>query len=992
MSALEDLLRGATLALETRGPGSTDVVRGTGFLVAPGIVATCAHVLADRLEEMSGTVVWAQAATGRELVLEAPPEWYLRVDVGGLDLALLRMPLDTNLPHVLLCDVLEPGDAAWTFGHPAGQFRAGQSALFTAQGASRLRAVDAHGRSLDREWQPERVYGTPVGGGYSGSPVLSRRTGAVCGMLCSSDKAGSAHMVSAADILVALPQIAEVQVDATRNGKWFAELRDDQIRAGGWAYPGPRLRAYLQAAVLGAREHPYPGLLTEIRPRRLTGVHLDQLVRPITTHQDYGVHASSSALAPPGAMSAQGILDQDGDALVIAGPGGGKSTLLRSGLITLAERWGAGQTGGCNRAPTGRWVPVLVPAADLVLPLNLHDAIAASVEKDLSIAAPSQEWPPQLFNSEPLLGVGWLVLVDGLDEITDAETRRKLIAKLRNASHRRDSPYRFVVTTRPLPAAEMPGEQSGDWPPRRYELLPFNSEDLDRFAARWFTEVQSPEQVARDFISELRRQGLYELACTPLMATMLCQLYTDHPDQRLPDSRGKIYLAFVDLLYERQLTVGLRAQACAALQESGQDAVAEAEHMLDSLPDLIAYLAAERHAGNTAPALDLLSTQLAARRPSKVSEAKWRIFLEAALRGSGLLTLRAGEAVFLHQTLLDYLAARYHTRDQHSRLQAYGKLNHPARYRRGAIEPGVSPRVWGRRFWKPPRKHADSFVGFLIDLGYADATGSTSALDRLLMRLATQGGLEGCEFIARQARQGTWLPQSITRSAAVTLADLAREPRRLFGVWDRVKAARALAELGEQLGIDLLASLAQDPLLSGGEHVIAAEALAGLGNPRGADLLVSFTQDSSLGQCRVKAAWALAGLGDLRGLDAFALMAQDSNLDDADRLDAAEVLAGLDPRRAVKLMTGRTPQRPFEALAGVRDQLGVDLLASLAQDPSLVGWLRVRAAGALAELGDRRAAGLLALLAHNPDLRSDDRARAAELTEREFTPTRPTQW
>jgi hypothetical protein len=475
LSSLEDLLRGATLALEARLPGGADVIEGTGFLAAPGIVATCAHVLAERREALPSTVA-ARTASGRELVLEPVREWYLREGSGELDLAFLRAPLDAGLPHVLLSDVVGTGETVWTFGHPAGRFRAGQSALFTTQGASRLRAVDAHGRPLGREWQPQRVFGTPVGGGYSGSAVLSRRTGAVCGMLCSSDKGGSAHMVSAADILAALPQIAQPQTDPAHNTRWLQELDDDQIRIGGWLYPGPQLRAYLDAAVRAAREHPYPGVVPGTRPPPLTTVHLRQQAQPATTGARADTSGSSSAESSgtPGASWAQELLDRDGDAVVIAGPGGGKSTLLRTGLITLAERWRAGQR--------GRWIPVRVPAAHLATPRTLHAAIADSVSTDLHVVAPTQAWPAQFFQTGPLHGVRWLVMVDGLDEITNPETRLKLITKLANESARHGSPYRFVATTRPLSPGEGAEDPLDGWTAWRYELLSFTDEDLGRFA------------------------------------------------------------------------------------------------------------------------------------------------------------------------------------------------------------------------------------------------------------------------------------------------------------------------------------------------------------------------------------------------------------------------------------------------------------------------------------------------------------------------------
>jgi hypothetical protein len=153
-----------------------------------------------------------------------------------------------------------------------------------------------------------------------------------------------------------------------------------------------------------------------------------------------------------------------------------------------------------------------------------------------------------------------------------------------------------------------------------------------------------------------------------------------------------------------------------------------------------------------------------------------------SLHGSGLLTLRAGKAVFLHQTLLEYLAARHATRDEPARAHAYKALNRPARYwpwtATADIPQGIRRPRWGRRFWMPPSEHADSFVGFLLDIGYAEATEAPLILDPVLKRLVTHGGVEGCAFIARQTQLGTRLPDSITGTAAETLSELAPDGRR----------------------------------------------------------------------------------------------------------------------------------------------------------------------------------------------------------------------
>ena len=322
MSALEDLLREATLALEVRS-GSTDLIEGTGFLVAPGIVATCAHVLAERPEALPGTVTARTAACASSSFKRC----------GNGTCASMR--------------------AGWTWRCCAPRWKPGcrtccsralsrrvrrcrRSATRPASSAPASRRCSPRRAPpgcapwthtawpLGGEWEPERVFGTPVRGGYSGSAVLSRRTGAVCGMLCLSDRAGSAHLVSAKDILAALPQIAQVQSDPARNSRWLAELDDDQIRIGGWPYPGPRLRAYLDAAILAAREHPYPGLVPGTRPPPLTTVHVRQQARPATpprTENGAGASPPAEHAGTPGPASAQEILDHGEGAVVIAGPG-----------------------------------------------------------------------------------------------------------------------------------------------------------------------------------------------------------------------------------------------------------------------------------------------------------------------------------------------------------------------------------------------------------------------------------------------------------------------------------------------------------------------------------------------------------------------------------------------------------------------------------------------------------------------------------------------
>lgn len=128
-----------------------------------------------------------------------------------------------------------------------------------------------------------------------------------------------------------------------------------------------------------------------------------------------------------------------------------------------------------------------------------------------------------------------MVLVDGLDEVTDPAARSAVLTKLTNIAEAEvSSPYRFVVATRPLPVREL------SWP-NRFGLLPFDGRQLGRFAEGWFTalSVPDPRTAAAEFLTALKWSGMAEMVRTPLMATMLCQLYVQDAGRPLPPSRAR---------------------------------------------------------------------------------------------------------------------------------------------------------------------------------------------------------------------------------------------------------------------------------------------------------------------------------------------------------------------------------------------------------------------------------------------------------------------
>ncbi|MFD0341787.1 serine protease, partial [Streptomyces sp. NPDC127117] len=230
------LLEAATVALDL----PDDRGCGTGFVLTPGTVVTCAHVVSDATR-VRGRIV----ATGHELVLTVSAEDCHRA-ANGLDIAFLHYELDeaASSAHVLISPHTELGDRMSVYGHPRGDFRAGQWAALEYLGDSRL--------SFDDPMAMPRAYGTPVGEGFSGSPVVNRRTGAVCGMLVRSNKAGSTHMIPLSEILARHP-LPEAPMD------WLNTLTDARRGAGGVRPPAPRRRADRAAARGAAAPAPHAG-------------------------------------------------------------------------------------------------------------------------------------------------------------------------------------------------------------------------------------------------------------------------------------------------------------------------------------------------------------------------------------------------------------------------------------------------------------------------------------------------------------------------------------------------------------------------------------------------------------------------------------------------------------------------------------------------------------------------------------------------------------
>jgi hypothetical protein len=400
-------------------------------------------------------------------------------------------------------------------------------------------------------------------------------------------------------------------------------------------------------------------------------------------------------------------------------------------------------------------VPVFLSAADSTAEETLPESVARYATSDLSRFGLMRSLAPTLFAQRPQPSAKWLFLVDGLDEITEPAVRRGVLTKLAGP---REAPYCFVVTSRPLPAAEL---DALDPEIPAYELLPFEPSEVQRFATRWFqtADPATAADRARSFTAAVTDAPGTELACNPLMATMLCQLHSANPRTPLPSGRTDIYARFVALLLERQHQAGVggvHPQTRMALERRGPTVLARAQHTLDRLPDLLGFMAAETRSGDNRPVAAVLAGHLDAARPEPVPSAVWEEFLNESLRRTGLVGEMGRALEFLHQTISEYCAAAYTCRRPAAGSKALRRTL-DSWWRESA----PSARPGGRLAATAQSSPHTSFAGFLVDA--LDPASTT----RTLRRLVRRRGLEGCEYPqVRRSRRRTYIANDVDFSTA----------------------------------------------------------------------------------------------------------------------------------------------------------------------------------------------------------------------------------
>ena len=297
---------------------------------------------------------------------------------------------------------------------------------------------------------------------------------------------------------------------------------------------------------------------------------------------------------------------------------------------------------------------------------------------------------------------GGLILLDGFDEVPEAERRREQIREAVEDFAKSFGKCRVILTSRTY------AYQNQDWKLHSFAetvLAPFSDGQIRRFVSRWYAhsaqvgrlrETDAEGKAAHLRQAIFSREQLRELAGRPLLLTLMACLHAWRGAD-LPEKREELYADTVELLLDRweRHRVIHDAQGRPAFQLGlGQYLEVGKEKLRQALEEL----AFEVHAaqGDRPGTADVTEGDLVARlmhlRRSKASspEINPAVLVDYLSQRTGLLVPRGvGVYTFPHRTFQEYLAACYLSEEDFPTTVAELGRSDPGRWREVVLLAGA---------------------------------------------------------------------------------------------------------------------------------------------------------------------------------------------------------------------------------------------------------------------------------------------------------------
>jgi|GEM_PF-2655627 energy-coupling factor transporter ATP-binding protein EcfA2 len=240
--------------------------------------------------------------------------------------------------------------------------------------------------------------------------------------------------------------------------------------------------------------------------------------------------------------------------VIIGAPGSGKSTLLQDVVLTLVGP----ETH--HRKPK---VPYRLP---FLLRLSIYNAIRQDTSSfSLADALQKQQGNigkqaiPQGWIQKQLTKGRCLVLLDGLDEISDPKSRLQATEWVQEQIYTYGNNNCFVITSRPSGYDSKPLDGV-----MQLVIQGFTFEQIKEFIDKWYYAIEAvhsqkddegirmrAEEGAQKLLQRLRGvQAFFDLACNPLLLTMMVTIHQYSGE--LPGSRAELYKKVCHVFLEQR--------------------------------------------------------------------------------------------------------------------------------------------------------------------------------------------------------------------------------------------------------------------------------------------------------------------------------------------------------------------------------------------------------------------------------------------------------
>ncbi|MEM8640619.1 MAG: NACHT domain-containing protein [Cyanobacteria bacterium P01_G01_bin.54] len=213
--------------------------------------------------------------------------------------------------------------------------------------------------------------------------------------------------------------------------------------------------------------------------------------------------------------------------IILGKPGSGKTTFLKH----LAVDW-------CKGEFQLEKIAVLIELRQIC---GKDWSLISAISKELDL----KEKKEILF----LLEQGkFLVMMDGLDEVSTDELRRIVKDQLKQISESYPEGNRFILTCRTqIIETNLSGFTF-------VEVADFNPQQVRQFVLNWFTENEQSEtrikeQWKKVEIATINQPDLRELTATPVLLSLMCWILQDQ--REIPTNRGWLYRKGIRLLLSR---------------------------------------------------------------------------------------------------------------------------------------------------------------------------------------------------------------------------------------------------------------------------------------------------------------------------------------------------------------------------------------------------------------------------------------------------------